>query len=157
VLHRHERNFVTLKLEVARFFAISEQTYYPTRCNTYSEKCVLNWAVGVSRWRKKVYAVHNLVIGKPWNVPQTTLNRHPAIIVLAELKQNYGCHRFKIDHELEIVLTRWLITPDTGWYQQETDKFALRCDKRIDFRENHMVMRLDSDTIKLELFSLEFK
>jgi hypothetical protein len=55
--------------------------------------------------RKKVYVVHNLVIEKPWNVPQTALNRHPAIIVLAALKQNNGCHRFKNDRELGTVVT----------------------------------------------------
>ena len=61
-----------------------------------------------------MYVVHNLVIEKPWNVPQTALNRHPAIIVLAALKQNHGYHRFKNDREVETVVTRWLITPDTG-------------------------------------------
>jgi hypothetical protein len=61
-----------------------------------------------------VYVVHNLVNEKPWNIPQTTLNRHPAIIVLAALKQNHGCHRFINDRELETVVTRRLITPDTG-------------------------------------------
>jgi hypothetical protein len=55
--------------------------------------------------RKKVYVVHNLVIEKPWNVPQTALNRHPAIIVLAVLKQKHGCHRFKDDRERETVVT----------------------------------------------------
>jgi len=61
-----------------------------------------------------VYVVHNLVIEKPWNVPQIALNCHPAIIVLAALKQNHSCHRFKNERELEAVVTRRLITPDTG-------------------------------------------
>ena len=74
----------------------------------------MNWAAAVSRRGKKVYVVHNLAIEKLWNVPQTALNPHPAINVLAALKQNHGCHRIKNDREVETVVTRRLITPDTG-------------------------------------------
>jgi hypothetical protein len=37
------------------------------------------------------------------------------------MKQTLSGHRFKDDREVETVVTRWLITPDTDWHQQGID------------------------------------
>jgi hypothetical protein len=47
------------------------------------------------------------------------------------LKQNLGCEKFKDDSETERVVTWWLITEDTDFYQQRTDKLAPQCDKCV--------------------------
>jgi hypothetical protein len=49
------------------------------------------------------------------------------------LKQNRGGRRFEDDYEVETVVTRWLITQDTDWCQQATEKLVRNCDKWLSF------------------------
>ena len=49
--------------------------------------------------------------------------------MFVELKQNRGCHNFKVDRNVEAVVSRWLVTQDRDLCQQGTASFVLRYDK----------------------------
>jgi hypothetical protein len=109
--------------------------------------------------RKRVYTAYNSATEEPWNIPQTALIWHQAIIIcfqrwskvlaVTSLK-NYG--------EVETIAKRRLTTQNTDWYQERIQALVLRQDgKCLACSGDYVEKQWDNSTIKSELYLSEVK
>jgi hypothetical protein len=62
-------------------------------------------------------------------ITSTSCNSPPSDLhPFTALKQNLRGHRFKDSREVDTIVTRWLITQNTGLYRQGIEKLAARYD-----------------------------
>jgi hypothetical protein len=78
-------------------------------------------------------------------------------IRVQRVEQNLSGCVFKGCCEVETVVTRWLITQDTGFYRQAKEKFVPRYEKSLNFDGNCLKECRDSNVKKSELFPIELK